>query len=480
MYTKPKLRNYQQKIKQQISVSEQNVCIQSDTGTGKSIVMMDYALEQITKGKSILIIVPSIELLENLERYVSSLAPIIYKNFYGAINSKRKFEQGKKLYIGTFLSIKKYQKYIKPDIIIHDEAHHTRAKNWQDLIDYWHDKRHIGFTATPIRYDGKSLKPLFPELICSESTEWFIDNGYLSNYRVFTDPLSVQFAGSGKGDELDKQQQLWEDYDLVGHAFKTWCNLAYGEQTIIFATGENHANFLLKEFGDLARVVTGKTPNRTEILKDFDNKKFPVLININLLIEGVDVKECTCVQLLRKTFSLSVYRQMIGRGLRIDKNNPNKILKILDHAGNIDQHLEPRIEIDWYELYEETPKEKIENFDKDTLDYTCVACTFPIAKLGEIKGQNVIICPCCGHPNVVRALSKTQLKTLNIADMELVEYTVPVAVQKISKIVNSPKMGHQAKISAILKVKQATRDQKLDGLIKIGVSGELAKVYAGV
>lgn len=475
------LRNYQEKLAKQLTQLIENTCIQSDTGTGKSVVMMDYVLKQVENGFNVLIIVPSIELIDNLEKYVKSFAPIIYRLFYGVINSKRKFEPGKRLYIGTYGSIAKYHGIIKPDIIILDECHHLRARTYEKHLQYWHDKRHIGFTATPIRYDGKSLKKYLPNLICSESTEWFIDNGYLSKYKVYTDPLSVQFVSSTGRDELDKQQKLWDKYDLIANAYQTWKRLSNNEQTIIFTTGVEHANQVCEEYGSIARVVVGDTPNRDKILTAFDNKEFPVLINVNLLTEGVDVKECTTVQLLRKTYSYSLYRQAIGRGLRIDPNNPNKILKILDHAGNIQQHGEPALPIDWYELYNNAESVKVDNFNKESLDYTCEACTYPIAKLGEIKGNNTIICPLCGHINVIKALTVSQIKQLQIADkIDLVEYSIPLTIQQIERVIASKKMNHQVKIKAILDIKKATPEQKLAGLQKLGMDLKLAKVYLGV
>lgn len=482
MYTnRPVLRPYQHELAKQLMEVKENTCVQSDTGTGKSVVLIDYALKQVENNFTVLIIVPSIQLIWNLEKYIERFAPIIYKNFYSSINSKTKFRTGKRLYIGTYGSIAKYHKLLNPDFVIHDESHHSKAKTWLQHIEYWHDKKHIGFTATPIRYDGKSLKTHFPKLITSESTEWFIDNGYLSKYKVYTDPQSVQFISKTGRDELEEQQKLWDRYDLIANAFRTWKNLAYGEQTIIFTTGENHANQIKEEYGDIAKVVLGKTPNRDKILEEFDNKEFPVLINVNLLIEGVDVKECTCVQMLRKTMSLSLLRQAIGRGLRIDKNNPDKILKILDHAGNIQQHGEPGLPIDWYELYYASERRTIENFDKDSLDYTCEVCSFPIAKLGNIKGSNTITCPNCGHINVVKALTIKQIKELKIADqIDLVEYAVPLTIQQIERIVNSKKMSTQAKIAAIIKINKAIPEQKLLGLKKLGVNEELAKILVGM
>lgn len=657
----PTLWEHQKSLQKSLQSITENTCIQSDTGTGKSVVMMDYALTKIEHGYTVLFIVPTIELIVNLENKLKQFAPLVYKHHYSPINSKiGKFKAGKKIYIGTFGSIAKYQKLFTPDVIIHDECfiegtlvdnkpiesykigdtvssfnfdtqswenrevktvfkneyrgdlyeiffdngrsftctanhpiytlegwinaenlqigmvgvfklsdkisfksetdkikksrknlqsfendcyrdrrkfsqhnqetrigsserptfetvrvhsikihkqssgssmavynlevdrnhnycvdgilvhncHHLRAKTWLQHLEFWYDKLHIGFTATPIRYDGKSLKKYLPNLICSESTEWFVSKGVLAPYRVFADPDTVRFVATSGGDHLDEQQDLFNNYDLVAKAFRTWQKHAYGQQTMTFATGEKHAYSLKEEYGDHARVITGKTLNRDRLLKEFEQGEYNVLISIDLFFEGVDVQGCSCVQWCRSTGSLSRFRQGNGRGLRRDPKNSNKVLTILDHAGNIRQHGEPSLEIDWEELYNSAESSSIPNFDKESLDYVCSSCTYPIAKLSEVKGQQTIVCPLCQHVNVIKALTGKQRHELGInEDVELVEFNIPLSIQEISRIINNKKMPFQAKRDRILGLKKAHNEQILAGLIQLGIDEQLAKIY---
>ena len=64
---------------------------------------------------------------------------------------------------------------------------------------------------------------------------------------------------------------------------------------------------------------------------------FQFLINVGMVGRGVDVPSVDAIILARPTKSLSLYVQFIGRALRKDPNNPDKIAQILDLAGNVER-----------------------------------------------------------------------------------------------------------------------------------------------
>lgn len=471
-------RSYQQEIFDRLKEGV-NTCVQQDTGTGKSLIQINKALECVKMGQQVVIIVPRIELINNLVDYVKKLDPNIYSYHYCPVNNKLgRFQPNKRLYIGTYQSYQKVADRLDPDVIISDECHHLRAKTWESLIDQWSDAWHIGFTATPVRYDGKSLKKYLPKLLLGRSTEWYIDNGYLSDFDCYTDPDAVKFVSPKGLDELDKQQSLFDQNDLIGDAVKTWLKRAYGRKTIVFATGEDHAYHLEEQFnlrnGECARVITGKISQtlRDQYLYEFENSsKHPVLINIGILTEGVDTKNAEIVQLCRYTHSLSLYKQMVGRCLRPKKNGSKAL--ILDHAGNISTHFEPDFPIDWEELYNHD-ENAVENFDRSTLMYCCGCCDRPLISLVELKGQQSIMCESCGYANIIKSLTSKQRRQLDIDEsIELVEYKVPRHIQQLMKLQNDRKLKHNEKVNQILKVK-APRGDLLQTLINIGVSQSVA------
>ena len=69
----------------------------------------------------------------------------------------------------------------KPALIITDEAHLSRSNSWMKVLDYY-DTYTVGFTATPIRLDGKPLGDIYEELVTGVSVKWLIDNKRLAPY----------------------------------------------------------------------------------------------------------------------------------------------------------------------------------------------------------------------------------------------------------------------------------------------------------
>ena len=70
-------------------------------------------------------------------------------------------------------------------------------------------------------------------------------------------------------------------------------------------------------------------------LEDFRNGKIKVIFNVGVLTTGYDLPSLDCIVMCRPTKSLSLYLQMIGRSIRIDKNKPNKVARVIDMTDNI-------------------------------------------------------------------------------------------------------------------------------------------------
>lgn len=92
--------------------------------------------------------------------------------------------------------------------------------------------------------------------------------------------------------------------------------------TLVFAVNIAHINALVKNFlanGVEAKGISSSTTNyeREQILKDFADQKFPVLINCGILTEGVDMPIIDFLMLARPTKSSVLLQQMLGRGMRL-------------------------------------------------------------------------------------------------------------------------------------------------------------------
>lgn len=213
----------------------------------------------------------------------------------------------------------------KPFAIFIDEAHHSRAKSYEDVLKKYPNAYVFGFTATPERADGKGFSKLFEEIVVGPSVSDLIKWGYLVDYKAF------KYKAKSKTD------------DVMGDAAKWYLEHGNGEQALYYA----HRNIsdlpmIKKHFEDSGIsaefLVGGNKEKQEETLNNFKKKKFKVLISIDTLGEGIDVPECSIVIMGRRTTSSTIYVQQTMRCMGKNKDNPNKTAKIVDLVGNFDIH----------------------------------------------------------------------------------------------------------------------------------------------
>ena len=456
LYTKKlPLRDYQSFVRQQMDAAEENSIICQPTGTGKSFIIVDYVMEQIDLGKTVAIIVPKIELIENLERTFRDLNPMLVKHLYTPITSKMKYRPNKRLYIATYGSfMKRYKEMIrKPDIFLHDEAHHCKSKTWEDIVKL--PGLHFGMTATPIRLDGKSLSNLFPGFIDTGKTvRDFIRDGYLSDYELKT-TFTVDFEKPTGFDNLGLQSSIFDKKELIGDAVEEWKRFAHGEKTVVFTTGKEHSSHVLEAYtqaGIAACVIDSdmKFEARKEALDGFRTGKYLVLINVAIVTEGVDIPDAKVCQLLRFTQSTSLYLQMVGRVLR--KKKPGEKALILDHAGNVEYHLGPDALVDWRAIY--YGQIELEDLKSEgPKPVNCQVCNHVLfAKISDQPvGQTSQVCPNCGHINILKERKQREM-IRTAGDEQLKDFSLDSDQQSVYKIIASP-LAKQIKRDRILKLK---------------------------
>ena len=89
---------------------------------------------------------------------------------------------------------------------------------------------------------------------------------------------------------------------------------------IIFAATVEHAVEIQQYLShEKTGLITGQTDlkERDKIILDFKDKEIKFLINVSVLTTGFDAPHVDVIAILRKTESVSLYQQMIGRGLRL-------------------------------------------------------------------------------------------------------------------------------------------------------------------
>ena len=307
----------------------------------------------------------------------------------------------------------------RPALIITDEAHLSRSNSWMKVLDYY-DTHTVGFTATPIRLDGKPLGDIYSSLVTGVSVRWLIDNERLAPYEYYA-PTAVETEGLRvqAGDYVIKDlEQLMSDRAIYSDVLKSWERLAKGQRTIAYCVSVKHAKEtaqMFSEAGYPAVEIDGSTPQkqRSRIMEDFRNGKIMVLCNVGIISEGVSIDDVTCCLLLRPTESHALYWQ---QGMRSMRYQPGKVATVIDCVGNYTRNPLFDAEVAW-SLTESVRKKPKINDEGDFVIRTCPSC-FKVFKTAPV-------CPYCGieyplHPREIKAHQDIELARITAEEAERV------------------------------------------------------------
>ena len=406
-----KLRDYQQDLYENIKSKLTSGCkrplVVAGCGSGKTFLFLKIC-EKLSSYGTVLILVHRRELksqhLKLLEQNGIPTKNITVESVFKIAN--------------------KMQEMKKPLVIITDEAHLSKAKTWERVINHF-DCVCIGFTATPIRLDGKPLGDIYDCLIESVSVRWLIDNGYLAPFDYYA-PVSVDTAdvkssmGDYKTSELEK---LMMKKAIYGDVIKSYKKIADGEKTIVYCVSVAHSKAVCAEFkaaGYKADCIDGTMTNkkREAVMESFRSGDIKILCNCSIISEGVSVDDCSCVILLRPTESTALYIQQAMRCMRY---LPHKRAKIIDCAANYTRHSLPDAEHEW-DLSKPLPKHTNTNSDGSYIVRVCKNCfrTFKTADK----------CPFCGTE--YKAEQK-ELKQIKDVELKKISEAQKAELEKIKK-----------------------------------------------
>lgn len=282
--------------------------------------------------------------------------------------------------------------YQKPALVITDEAHLSRAQSWVKVLNYY-DTHVVGFTATPIRLDGKPLGDVYDDLIVGVGVNELIKLGRLSPYEYYA-PTTVDTDGLRvvAGDYVTKDiEKLMMDRAIYSDVLKSWKQLAKGEKTIAYCVSVKHAKQVAQMFNDAgipAAEIDGTTPSdvRSETMARFRRGEFKILCNVGIISEGVSIDDVTCCLLLRPTESLALFWQ---QGMRCMRYLPGKTAKIIDCVANYTRNPLFDMDVEW-SLTRSTKKQVRFNEEGDYTVRRCLNC-FNVFKTAPV-------CPYCGTP----------------------------------------------------------------------------------
>ena len=325
-----------------------SVMVQMPTGTGKTYVMaavVKWFLDNHDTGE-VWIVAHRRELVEQMQQTLDRFCLD-----YG----EKEMELKAKVRIRV-LSIQWLNRHIDelegaectPGLIVVDEAHHAIATSYQDLFERNRKALKLGMTATPCRMNKKSFSKLFEILLKSPCTNDFILRGYLAPYdyvvigKYSNDQLTVNQLKSRGSDgdyaikEMDEKLNIPQTIQRLYDSVKKYAD---GKKGIVYAIDIVHAQAIAACYNALGLksvALDSKTPakKRKEMVEAFRRCEIDCLVNVNLFDEGFDCPDVEFIQMARPTLSLAKYLQMVGRGLRINHENKDKVCMIIDNVGN--------------------------------------------------------------------------------------------------------------------------------------------------
>lgn len=367
------------------------------TGGGKTIVASDIIGQSLAREWRVLILVHRRELVTQMSRKLHGAKidhGIIQAGFTPRTLPHVQVASVQTLHARAIRSER--MSLPRAELIVVDEAHHIRARTWQEIIDAYPNAAVVGLTATPCRGDGRGLGNVFDALIEGPDVARLIELKHLVP-AVYFAPYRPDLKGVriSKGDYAEGQLgEAMDQADLVGDIVTHWLKLAERRRTVVFATNVAHSVHIRDSFraaGVMAEHIDGATPTeeRDKILSRFAAGKVEVLSNCMVLTEGFDCPEIGCVVMARPTKHMGLYRQMLGRGLRTSEGKTDCL--VIDHAGAVFEHGFADELVLWTLKEDKKAENKIHRERRDYKGTTLTAC--PECQAVRMTGSP---CPSCG------------------------------------------------------------------------------------
>lgn len=224
------------------------------------------------------------------------------------------------------------------DYILIDEAHHVGSKIYGKLLDYFTPDFLLGMTATPERSDDKNIYELFDynvpyKIRLQEALEeemlvpfhYIGVSDYTYNGEVIDDNTNLKYLVSEERVKYVVEQSKYYGYDG---------DVLHG---LVFVSRKEEADEiakLLTKNGYPAQMLSGEDSQeqREQAIEKLKNGELTYLVTVDIFNEGIDIPFINQVIMMRKTESVIVFVQQLGRGLR--KAQGKEYLTVIDFIGN--------------------------------------------------------------------------------------------------------------------------------------------------
>lgn len=350
---------------------------------------------------------------------------------------KKHIDKSYEIYLALYQGLTNYNedkdayKEFSPDffdLIVIDEAHRGSAaedSSWREILDYFSNATQIGLTATPKETKTISNIEYFGEPIYTYTLKEGIDDGFLAPYKVLRVGLNVDLENYepeiGKKDKDGKEieQRIYnrKDFDrslvidertyMVAQRVTEFLKATDRfNKTIIFCTDIDHASRMRSAIANLnsdlmaknSKYVIQITGDNDEGKRELDNfinpqEIYPVIATTSkLMTTGVDAQTCKLIVLDSNIGSMTEFKQIIGRGTRINEEYGKTFFTIMDFRGATDKFADPGFDGESVMIKDIFDGDEILNPEKENTDSIIdengeeiIFEPFNIPDAGEIK-----------------------------------------------------------------------------------------------
>jgi type I restriction enzyme R subunit len=371
-----------------IAKGQNRVLLIMATGTGKTYTAFQiiYRLWKSSTKKRVLFLADRNALIDQTKRgdfkhFKDKMTVIRHKNI----------DKAYEIYLALYQGLTNYDedtdayKQFSPDffdLIVVDECHRGSASEesaWRKILDYFKSATQIGMTATPKETDQISNIEYFGEPLYTYSLKQGIDDGFLAPYKVIRIGLNVDLESwRPKAGQVDRHGNAIEDriynikdYDrnlVIGERTQMVAKQVMGylrktnvyDKTIVFCIDIEHATRMRQAIVNEAQElvlknnkyvmkITGDDEEGKRELDNFINPEetYPVIATTSkLMTTGVDAQTCKLIVLDANIGSMTEFKQIIGRGTRINEAFGKTFFTIMDFRNVTDQFANPEFDGD--------------------------------------------------------------------------------------------------------------------------------------
>lgn len=311
-------------IREAIASGRTSGYVKLPPGSGKTVLFVELveALNVTT-----LIVVPTKILLGQTVEQLRCFAPTLD---VGCISGDRK-EYGHRVTVTT------YDTFVKLDCasyacIVFDEARMLHGPTRKRKFAQCGHAFRIGFDATPHYSQAKQLDAILGTAFHTMTIAEAISHGMLCHYRVI--PVRVRADLSNVriiGKDYDERQvdQAIDAAALIAASVQLYTASHNGERAIAFCGRIAHAEAAAAQFQQHtpASALHGELAKRElpRVLKDLASGARPVVCSAQLGDFGLDEPRLRVGFVVRPTTSPVICEQRVGRLLRLDKDDPEKV-----------------------------------------------------------------------------------------------------------------------------------------------------------